>query len=102
MGWSLRRVSLLGKSRVANIFLLSCMWYLAHIVPFSSDYFKKLARIIQRWLWGDSSVPAMSMTRLAGGRRWGRAGLLDPAANAALIFSKWLVLVMAPWLEPTV
>ena len=45
--WSLRRVSLLGKSLVANTFLLSCMWYLAHIVPFSFDYYRKLARIIQ-------------------------------------------------------
>ncbi|KAF5192015.1 hypothetical protein FRX31_018398 [Thalictrum thalictroides] len=97
--WKVRRASLMGKVLVANIFLLSKIWFLAHVVPFSRKFHSQIDRILRSWLWGPTaSHPPMALKKLQGRRPDGGAGLHDSRERSSRILSKW----MAPVIDPRV
>lgn len=94
--WSHMRISLSGRCIAANVFLLSQMWYLSHIVPFSESFFSKLNRILQKWFWPRNIRAPVTITSLTKHRKSGGLGLLDPVQQSLKILSKWLIPVVNP------
>ncbi|KAF5187918.1 hypothetical protein FRX31_022494 [Thalictrum thalictroides] len=95
--WRVRKATLLGKVLVANVFLLSKIWYLAHIAPFSCKFHKEVEKLLWSWLWGALALhPPMALGKLHGSCRDGGAGLQDPRLRVGQILSKWLAPVIDP------
>lgn len=94
--WSHLNISLSGRCIAANIFLLSRVWYLAHILPFSNQFFQELNRILQKWFWPKNHRAPISLKSLIRHRRLGGLGLLDPVQQSLKILAKWLIPVINP------
>ena len=57
--WAQRALSLQGKVILANTYLLSKLWYAAHICPFSAPFTCKVNQCIQKWAWAPAKVPLL-------------------------------------------
>lgn len=94
--WSYRNISLSGRCIAANIFLLSKVWYLSHIVPFSNSFFVCLRRILQKWFWPKAKRAPIPITSLTRHKKLGGLSLIDPEQQSIKILSKWLIPVINP------
>lgn len=94
--WSYKPISLSGRCIAANIFLLSKVWYLAHIVPFTDKFFININSVLQKWFWPRNNAPPIKIENLYSHRKLGGMSLLDPIQQSIKILSKWLIPVINP------
>ncbi|KAF5202946.1 hypothetical protein FRX31_007467, partial [Thalictrum thalictroides] len=88
--WGPCKISIAGQCIAANVFLLSKVWYLAHIVPFQKSFFVAARRLLQRWVWAPSKHPPARLEVLHGDVEKGGLGLLDLHTQSHAILSKFL------------
>ncbi|KAF5185439.1 hypothetical protein FRX31_024974, partial [Thalictrum thalictroides] len=94
--WANRTASLAGKCVLINVFLLSKLWYLLHIIPFSDKFFNQLENIIQGWLWAPSRKHSAKISVLYGPKSKGGLGLINPRMQSRRILAKWIKQVVIP------
>ncbi|KAF5198055.1 Line-1 retrotransposable element orf2 protein, partial [Thalictrum thalictroides] len=92
--WGQRNISLVGHGKAATIFLLSKIWYVAHIIPFQESFFKDTRRLLQRWMWAPAKHPPACLEVLNGKVQLGGMGLLDIKLQSWAILTKFLTPIL--------
>ncbi|KAJ9085909.1 hypothetical protein DSO57_1009488 [Entomophthora muscae] len=70
------------------VFIYSKLWYLAHLIPFSKSFEKKVDSLTQSFLWGKASAAPIKLDYLQIPKKAGGMGLLAVADKARQIWSK--------------
>ncbi|KAL1916379.1 uncharacterized protein VTP21DRAFT_5570 [Calcarisporiella thermophila] len=86
--WKSRSISLLGKVLLVNSRLLSKIWYLAYLIPFKQDFFDRVSRIVQQFLWGGRRSQ-IERSLLEQPKGFG-LGLIDPKHQCTAILASWI------------
>ncbi|KAF5187043.1 reverse transcriptase [Thalictrum thalictroides] len=94
--WANRTASIAGKCVLINVYLLSKLWYLSHIIPFTENFFTQLESILQGWIWAPSRSHACKITSLYGPKTKGGLGLIDTRCQSRRILAKWMSAVFLP------
>lgn len=94
--WRSKKISLYGRCIGANVFVLSRLWYLAHIVPFSTNFFTQLTRFLQHWLWPSYKVAPASISSVYYSRYCGGMGLIEPKLQCDKMLAKFLLPTISP------
>ncbi|KAF5190967.1 Transposon tx1 uncharacterized protein [Thalictrum thalictroides] len=94
--WGGRFPSLARRVILTNTFLLSKLWFLAHILPFSDLFYSRVEQLVQGWLWAPSRRHSWPISELFGPRSHGGMGLVNIREVARHIGAKWLGAVIVP------
>ncbi|KAL1914168.1 uncharacterized protein VTP21DRAFT_10262 [Calcarisporiella thermophila] len=86
--WKSRSISLLGKVLFVNSKLLSKIWYLAYLIPFKQDFFDRVSRIVQQFLWGGCRSQ-IERNLLEQPKGFG-LGLIDPKHQFTAFLASWI------------
>ena len=75
--WKGKGISLLGRIKVANIFLLSRLWYRTNIWTLSSQHIKTLEMMVRNYIWDDKKGSRVRQGVLQMGYEDGGLELVD-------------------------
>jgi exonuclease III len=97
--WQSRRLSLVGRTLLANTCMLAKLWFAARIVPFSKEFEQAVRARIRHFVWGSrrGRVPEDVITR---SKHEGGLGLLPICEQALAIFSNFVTRIFHPIERP--
>ncbi|KAJ9066541.1 hypothetical protein DSO57_1008479 [Entomophthora muscae] len=73
--WRYKRLDLASKAQALTVFVYSKIWYVAHIVPFTEAFEKKVESITRAFLWNKATAAPIRLefvTRMAKEGAWRR------------------------------
>lgn len=89
--WKYKKMDVSSKAQALNIFIYSKLWYVAHIVPFSPAFEKKVLKLTRTFLWGSASAAPIAMELVTRHCKEGGLGLLPFATNARKLWGKGVI-----------
>jgi hypothetical protein len=93
--WKDRDLSLHGRVLCLNVFVLSWLWFAAHVIPLDDGVLRKVNEVSRRFLW-NGRKPLVDFEKLQQPRSKGGLGLLHAAKQAKALLGKWFVRVLNP------
>jgi hypothetical protein len=97
--YSQRQLSIRGRVTIANMLVLSKIWYQLRITPLPKMFYNKLQSITSKFV-NKGFTPPISYTTLCQPVTKGGLGLLDGYAQTMILQYRWLTLVLTsdpPW-----
>lgn len=94
--WRSKQISLFGRCIGANVFVLSKIWFTAHVVPFTPGFMYQIKKFLQQWLWPSYKIAPTSINKVISNRSSGGMGLIDPQHQCDKLLSKFILPVISP------
>ncbi|KAJ9065555.1 hypothetical protein DSO57_1018273 [Entomophthora muscae] len=86
--WKYKKMDLASKAQALNTFVYSKIWYIAHILPFSEKFEKKLDKLTRAFIWGNPQAAPIALDQVTRLAKEGGIGLLPTVASAHCIWGK--------------
>lgn len=97
--WQDRKLSVVGRTLLANTCMLAKLWFAAHIVPFTSAFEQKVRRRVRQFIW-NSKRGRVAEEKITRPKSEGGLGLLPLREQAQAIFGNFLAKVCHPTSRP--
>ena len=93
--WQPRFISIIGRIRLINIFIVSQVNYLAQGIPISNNFIKNFNSLTQKFIWNTSYPPA-PISLCYGSNQSGGLGLINMAIHTSKLYMKTLANMIDP------
>ncbi|EIE92063.1 hypothetical protein RO3G_16774 [Rhizopus delemar RA 99-880] len=90
--YSQRQLSIRGRASIANLLILSRIWYYMRIFHPTQQFLKEVRSLTYNYVW-QKKFPYVSMDRLTLPIMQGGLGLLNPPTQHLQLQMKWLFLI---------
>jgi hypothetical protein len=91
--WQDCNLSLHGRVLCLNVFVLSQLWFAAHVVPLEQKVLQAVDAVTRRFLW-NGSHPRVKLELVQQSRDKGGLGLMPTNIQARALLAKWFVRVL--------